>query len=122
MPGLGLTVRPDHARVGDHVLVAPTGSDADRSLGGVASMLQAERDGDWVDLFYLVCRWGQNAPTCIPAHEPAWFPRIGLKGPVAVAVPPIEPGRYRIRRHFAVLRRDERPAGRTTHADLVVEA
>src|SRR5205823_5791554 len=94
--GLSLNVTPDHGHVGDRVVLSPSGPDADRAVGGAASLLQAERDGEWVDLFHLVS-WGEGgAPSWFPVDGPFAVPAIGLKGPVTAVVPPVEPGRYRI--------------------------
>ena len=120
-PQLRLEVNPDHARVGDLVVLTPTGPDADRSVSGVASMLQQDRAGQWIDLFYLVSnaqRWLVVDETT--ARAPA-FPAIGLMGPVTVVVPPVEPGEYRIRRDFSIRREEGQRAIRIHgYADLFV--
>ena len=118
--GLSLNVTPEHGHVGDRVVLSPSGPDADHAVGGAASRLQAERDGEWVDLFHLVS-WGEGAPSSVPVHGPFAVRAIGLKGPVTAVVPPVEPGRYRICRGFSVPREGERALPVSAFADLVVD-
>src|SRR5437763_16158179 len=77
--GLSLNVTPDHGHVGDRVVLSPSGPDADRAVGGAASLLQAERDGEWVDLFHLVS-WGEGAPSSVPVDGPLRSPSDWSEG------------------------------------------
>lgn len=102
----GLWLRADRSRaaVGDEILLTAAGSDAGRAMGGVTSSWQVERDGEWRDIYLMYSGSGGAAGgwQSMPLPERQAIVRVGLRMPVRVVVPPVEPGEYRICRYFCV--------------------